>query len=294
MQYIWVLFILIYGIVKGLREGLKKKAMEKNSIIEVLFFYTLFGFFMTIPFSSDIFQVSALFHLVLIVKAAIIFVAWICALNSIKLLPLSIYSVIDMGRVIFAVLLGVLLLGEKLGIFQIIGIALVILGITIVNVKTKRGSEEKPSKKVIFLVLLSGILNSISSTMDKWLMATDTDRWLLGDAVISSAQVQFWYMLYLTIFYGLYIFFKNEKINVKKCIKSPWIWIMSIIFVLGDRCLFLANANPNSTVVVMTLIKQSSVLVTIFMGKLVFKEKHIAYRIFCAITIIAGIMISLI
>ncbi|MBQ7760451.1 MAG: EamA family transporter [Clostridia bacterium] len=294
MQYIWVLFILIYGIVKGLREGLKKKAMEKNSIIEVLFFYTLFGFFMTIPFSRDIFQVSALFHLVLIVKAGIIFVAWLCALNSIKLLPLSIYSVLDMGRVIFAVLLGVLLLGEKLGIFQIIGIALVILGITLVNLKTKRGVEEKPSKKVILLVLFSGILNSISSTMDKWLMATDTNRWLLGSAEISSAQIQFWYMLYLTILYGLYIFFKNEKVNVRKCVTSPWIWIMSLIFVLGDRCLFLANADPNSTVVVMTLIKQSSVLVTIFMGKLVFKEKHIAYRIFCAITIIAGIMISLI
>lgn len=294
MQYIWVLFILIYGIVKGLREGLKKKAMEKNSVIEVLFFYTLFGFLMTIPFSSDILQVSALFHLVIIFKSTIIFIAWICALNSIKLLPLSIYSVIDMGRVIFAVLLGVLLLGEKLGPFQIIGILLVIVGITLVNVKTKRGVDEKPAKKVIILVLISGILNAVSSTMDKWIMSTDTNRWLLGDSTISSAQLQFWYMLYLVLLYGAYIFFKNEKVNVRKCVSNPWIWIMSLIFVIGDRCLFLANANPNSTVVVMTLIKQSSVLVTICMGKLVFKEKHIAYRIFCAITIIAGIMISLI
>ena len=30
MQHIWILFILIYGIVKGLREGLKKKSDGKE------------------------------------------------------------------------------------------------------------------------------------------------------------------------------------------------------------------------------------------------------------------------
>ena len=132
-EYLWVFLILIYGIFKGLREALKKKAMETNSVIEVLFFYTLFAFLMTLPMSRDIFSVSLKYHLVLIVKSGIIFVAWLCALNSIKRLPLSIYSVIDMGRIVSAILLGVLFLGESLGVFQILGISLVIVGITLVN-----------------------------------------------------------------------------------------------------------------------------------------------------------------
>ena len=109
-EYLWVFLILIYGIFKGLREALKKKAMETNSVIEVLFFYTLFAFLMTLPMSRDIFSVSLKYHLVLIVKSGIIFVAWLCALNSIKRMPLSIYSVIDMGRIVSAILLGVLFL----------------------------------------------------------------------------------------------------------------------------------------------------------------------------------------
>ena len=40
----WMLLVLLYGVLKGAREILKKKALEKNTVMEVLFFYTLFGF----------------------------------------------------------------------------------------------------------------------------------------------------------------------------------------------------------------------------------------------------------
>lgn len=295
-EYLWVILILIYGIFKGLREGLKKKAMETNSIVEVLFFYTLFAFLMTIPMSisADLFDVSLKYHLVLIVKSGIIFAAWLCALNSIKRLPLSVYSVMDMGRIISAILLGVILLDEKLGVFQILGICLVIVGITLVNLKTKRGVDEKASKRVIILVAISGLLNSISSVMDKWLLSKEPNRFLFGDETIESAQLQFWYMLYLVSFYGVYILIKREKINVVKCVKCPWIWTLSLLFVVADKCLFIANSDPNSTVVVMTLVKQSSVLVTIGMGWLIYKEKNILWRIACAVLVIGGIMLSII
>lgn len=293
-EYLWVFLILIYGIFKGLREALKKKAMETNSVIEVLFFYTLFAFLMTLPMSRDIFSVSLKYHLVLIVKSGIIFVAWLCALNSIKRLPLSIYSVIDMGRIVSAILLGVLFLGESLGVFQILGISLVIVGITLVNLKTKQGVDEKASKKVILLVAISGLLNSVSSVMDKWLLSKEPNRFFLGDETIETPQLQFWYMLYLVLYYLGYIVVKREKVNVVKCVKCPWIWILSLLFVVADRCLFIANSDPNSTVVVMTLIKQSSVLVTIGMGWLLYKEKNILWRIVCAILVIGGIMLSII
>ncbi len=293
-EYLWVILIVIYGVFKGLREGLKKKAMETNSVIEVLFFYTLFAFLMTIPMSRDIFSVSFKYHIVLVLKSGIIFVAWLCALNSIKRLPLSVYSVLDMGRIISAILLGVLFLGESLGIFQLLGIVLVLIGITLVNLKTRQDVDEKASKRVIILVAISGVLNSVSSVMDKWLLSKEGGRFFFGDETIESSQLQFWYMLYLVGFYALYIIVKREKINVVKCVKCPWIWILSLLFVVADRCLFIANSDPNSTVVVMTLVKQSSVLVTIGMGWLIYKEKNIIWRICCAIMVIGGIMLSVI
>ena len=41
---VWILLVLLYGLLKGSREISKKKAMDKNSVMEVLFTYTLISF----------------------------------------------------------------------------------------------------------------------------------------------------------------------------------------------------------------------------------------------------------
>ena len=64
---------------------------------------------------------------------------------------------------------------------------------------------------------------------------------------------------------------------------------MSLSLVVGDRLLFEANASPSSEVTVMTIIKQSSVIVTVLLGWLIYKEKNIAYKLFCCLIVLAGI-----
>ena len=294
MEHLWIFLILLYGIFKGLREALKKKAVESNSVIEVLFFYTFFAFLMTIPFSQDVFSVSFKYHIAILIKSFAIFIAWLCALNSIKRLPISVYSVMDMGRMVFSILLGVVFLDENLNLPKIIGILLVVCGITLVNLKKKGKNGENSTLKVLPLVLISCILNAVSGTLDKFLLTPSADRWIYGEEVLTASQLQFWYMLYLASFYFIYILIKKEKINVKKCLTCPWIYILSIIFVIGDRALFIANSQANSTVIVMTLIKQSSVIVSIILGRLLYKEKNILYRTLCALLIILGIVVSVI
>ena len=68
---------------------------------------------------------------------------------------------------------------------------------------------------------------------------------------------------------------------------------MSLSLVFGDRLLFLANASPESQVTVMTVIKQSSVIVTILTGWIFFKEKNILFKLMCALIILCGIFISI-
>ena len=54
----------------------------------------------------------------------------------------------------------------------------------------------------------------------------------------------------------------------------------------------IANADPDSKVTVMTLVKQCSVLVTIAAGKILYKEKYILRKLFCAGIILAGIVLA--
>lgn len=229
-------------------------------------------------------------YLLIALKSFVIFAAWICSFNAIKKLPVSVMGILDLSRVIFATLMGVAFLGEVMGTLQIWGLAFVASGLLMLPLpnalmhKKNMPANEKESVKpgYVVLALISCILNAVSGTMDKYLMSTD----------MTSGQLQFWYMLFLVAYYGIYILIKRIHINWKSLLKNYWIWILSILFVLADRALFIANGYPDSKVTVMTLIKQSGCLVTILGGKFIFKEKNILYKLICAAVIIAGIVIA--
>ena len=77
-------------------------------------------------------------------------------------------------------------------------------------------------------------------------------------------------------------------------LKNKWVWLLALLFVLADKALFVANGMEGSRLTVMTLIKQSGCIVTILGGKIVFKEKNVGYKLFCAAVIIAGIVAGVI
>ena len=289
---IWMLCTLFYGLAKGAREICKKKALLKNGVMEVLFFYPLLSFVMVIPEVRNAGGLAYWQYLLIALKSFVIFIAWMCSFYAIKKLPVSVMGILDLSRVLFATVMGVVFLHETMRTNQVIGLICVAIGLVILPIPniiaTKRQNSDAQTEilrpLIVIIALLSCILNAVSSTLDKYLMSTD----------MTSGQLQFWYTLFMVVYYGIYILIKKIKIHWKELVKNHWIWIMSILFVLADRALFIANANADSKVTVMTLIKQSGCLVTIIGGKLVFKEKNILYKLFCAGIIVAGIVITVV
>lgn len=276
----WVLLTLAYGLLKGVREIVKKKSLQKSTVVEVLFFYTLFGFCFLLPGVKEAAAVPADQLGWIALKSFIIFIAWIASFKAIEKIPVSIYGILDLSRVMFATLLGVFILQEVLKVNQIAGLILVAGGLLMLKLK-KAKEPEVTGTLYVFLALLSCVLNAVSGLLDKLITRS-----------VTSGQLQFWYMLFLVLFYGLYLLFSPGKADWKGAVKNYWIWILSILFIIADRALFIANSIPESRVTVMTLVKQSGCLVTILAGKLVFKEKNIGYKLLCAGVIIAGIVIG--
>ena len=56
MENLWIFFVIIYSLLKGSRDGMKKAALKKSSSTEILFFYTLIGLVLILPFSKDAFS----------------------------------------------------------------------------------------------------------------------------------------------------------------------------------------------------------------------------------------------
>ena len=45
----WILFVLLYGFLKGAREVIKKKSLQGSTVMEVLVVYTVLAFLMVLP-----------------------------------------------------------------------------------------------------------------------------------------------------------------------------------------------------------------------------------------------------
>lgn len=313
----WMFLVLFYGVLKGVREVVKKKAMEKSTVMEVLFFYTFLAFLFVVPQAKEAGGLETKFYFYIALKSFVIFLAWIFSFKALEKMPISLYGVLDLSRVLFATCLGVFVLGEELGIFQVMGLIFVSAGLLLLKCQPGSLKEKKWQKKAqsgegvskeerkeadgqekleaqekatqkgdkvqtiyVIAAFASCMLNAFSGFMDKVLMKE-----------ISSSQLQFWYMLFLVIYYGIYILLTGTKLR-KTIWKNGWIWLLAILFVAADKALFVANGMEGSRVTVMTLLKQSGCVVTILAGKFIFKEKNVGYKLICAAVIVAGIVIG--
>lgn len=283
----WVWLVLLYGVLKGVREIVKKKALEKNSTIEVLFMYTFLSFVIVLPSAKLSMGVEPRFYLFIAAKAFVIFLAWMFSFQAIRRMPISLYGVLDLSRVLFATMLGVIVLQEVLGVFQVVGLIFVSAGLLLLKYRPGSVREaaalsgEAVEIKYVVLAFASCMLNAVSGLLDKILMRD-----------ISSFQLQFWYLLFLTLFYLAFILLTRTPVNWKRAVCNKWVWLLSLLIVVADRALFLANGMEGSRVTMMTLLKQSGCVVTILAGRFLFKEKNTTHKLVCAAVIIAGILIG--
>lgn len=285
---LWIWLVLLYGVMKGLREIVKKKALEKNSTLEVLFLYTFLAFLFVIPDAKHAMGLEFKYYFYIALKSFVIFLAWIFSFKAIKKMPISLYGVLDLSRVLFATLLGVIVLQEALGVFQTIGLVLVSSGLLLLKYrpgmfagKKTVSDHEHVDIKIVIMAFSSCLLNAVSGLLDKLLMKD-----------INSSQLQFWYLLFLTFMYLLFLLVTRTRVHMKSLLKNYWIWLLSIMIVIADRALFVANGMEGSRITVMTLLKQSGCIVTILAGRLLFKEKNTGHKLVCAVIILAGIVLG--
>ena len=294
----WIFLVFVYGIIKGLREICKKKSLEKNSVTEVLLVYTFLSLLICTPQIPNAVGLTVNQYLWIALKSFVIFIAWIAGFKAIKKLPISLCGVLDLSRVLFASLLGVVVLGEKITFFKGIGLLFVSVGLLFLKfnpfLKRDRVSsselnsiaiteEQKKSSNTFFICLafLSCILNAVSGLLDKILMKE-----------MNSSQLQFWYTFFLVVYYSIYALVRRVKIN-KGIWKNIWVWFLAVGIIVMDKALFIANGYPESQVTIMTMIKQSSVIIAILSGKFIFREKNILQKMICAAIIIIGILIGI-
>ena len=179
----WLGFALISALFLGLYDVSKKQSLKENAVIPVLWFNTLFCSLLMLPFTllswktglldGSIFYVPAAgweLHRLLMIKAFIVLGSWIFGYFGMKHLPITLFGPINATRPIIVLLGGLLLFGERLNLYQWIGVIIAVLSFYLLSVSGKKEGISFSHNKWVFCVIMATILGAVSALFDKYLL----------------------------------------------------------------------------------------------------------------------------
>jgi transporter family protein len=289
----WLILAFLSAFFLGCYDVSKKKSVQGNAVIPVLFFNTLFCTLLisplfilsrmawtpvveTIFYIPDI-TLHAHFHIFL--KSMLVLSSWIFGYFGVKHLPLTITGPISATRPVMTLSGALLLFGERLNFCQWTGVLLTIISVFLLSATGRKEGINFRHNKWILFMFLAAILGAASGLYDKYLMQR-----------YNSTAVQFWYNLYqcLLMFAVLVILWYPMR---KKTTPFRWkrsILLVSLFLSIADFVYFYALAQPDAMISIVSMVRRGSVVVSFAGGVLFFHEKNLKGKLLDLILIIIG------
>ena len=290
----WVLLAFLSAFLLGCYDICKKKSLDGNAVIPVLFLNTLISSFIFIPFiilsyCTDVLngtlfyvpQVSLAIHGKVFLKSFVVLSSWITGYFAVKNLPLTITGPIKATQPVLTLTGAMLIFGERLNLYQWIGVLLAILSFYMLSASGRKEGIHFMQNKWILYAVMSVIFGAISGLYDKHLMKS-----------LDVMTVQVWFNVYqLLMMIPVLILLWYPRRNQT----TRYVWKWSIVFVsvflaLADWVYFYALSDPDSMISIVSMIRRSSVLVTFAAGALFFHEKNLKSKAFDLFLVLLGMI----
>lgn len=290
----WVIQGIIAAVFLGLYDVFKKVAVNKNSVLPVLFFTVLVNVLICLPFvlgsrmSPEFFhdinfyipEITAREHWLIFIKSAIIVGSWILSFFAIKHLPITIVAPIRATGPLWTLIGALIIFHEQLNLIQYIGIFITLAFFFLFSTTGKREGIEFRRNKWVFFIIFGTLLSVSSGLYDKFIIRE-----------IDRLSVQVWFSIYqLVIMIPVMLFgwFPNrQKFNA-----FTWRWsipLISVSLIVSDYIYFYAVSNPESLISILSALRRGGVVIAFAFGALLFKEKNIKTKGLYLIGILAGI-----
>ena len=290
----WVLLAFVSAFLLGCYDICKKKSLNGNAVIPVLFFNTLISSAIFIPFvflsyftdvlDETIFyvpKVSLATHGSVMLKSVIVLSSWLTGYFAVKNLPLTIVGPIKATQPMITLSGALIVFGEHLNIYQWIGVLLSILSFFLLSVSGKKEGINFSHNKWIFYAVLSIIFGAISGLYDKYLMKS-----------LDVMTVQVWFNVYqflLMVPILMLLWYPRRE----QTTRFSWKWsiiFISLFLAMADWVYFYALSYPDAMISIVSMIRRSSVIVTFIAGALFFSEKNLKNKAFDLFLVILGMI----
>lgn len=297
----WLLLAFASAALLGCYDACKKKALNNNAVLNVLFLNTLFSSLIFLPFiilsyttpvlQGSIFEVATgswREHGYILVKSIIVLSSWAFGYWGMKHLPLTIVGPINATRPVMVLVGALLIFGERLNLYQWIGVVLAIGSFWMLSKSGKKEGIDFKHDKWIYFVVLAAVLGAVSGLYDKYLMAPVQ----AGGVGLDKMLVQSWYNIYQCIMMGMLLIFTRK---FAPAMRQTWHWhytiiLISIFLSAADFVYFYALSIPGALISVVSMVRRGSVLVSFAFGALFFHEKNLKSKVADLALILLGML----
>jgi len=294
----WLGFALLSALFLGFYDVSKKQSLKDNAVIPVLWLHTLFCSLIMLPFTvlsaktglldDSMFYVPTAgweLHRLIILKAAIVLGSWIFGYFGMKHLPITLFGPINATRPIIVLLGGLVLFGERLNIYQWIGVLIAIISFYMLSVSGRKEGINFTHNKWVLCVIMATILGAVSALFDKYLLVRFNNMFV-------QAWSNFYQLIQMTV-----VLFALWWPTRKSTTPFHWKWsiiLISVFLTLADYAYFCSLSSSLSMVSIVSMIRRSSVIVSFLCGALLFHEKNLRSKAVDLALVLLGLIFLLI
>ena len=278
----WLILAFMSAAFLGIYDSLKKKALRNNAVIPILFLNTLFSSLIFLPFiilseSTDLLD-DSIFHVgsggwethkFVVLKAFIVLSSWVLGYFGMKHLPLTIVGPINATRPVMVLIGALLFFGERLNVWQWIGVSLAIISFLLLSRSGKKEGIDFKHNHWIFMIVGAAVMGAVSGLYDKFLMAPVSE----GGVGLDRMMVQSWYNIYQCIMMLamlILLWWPKHKET------TPFHWDWAILFLsTADFVYFYALSVPAAMISIVSMVRRGSVIVSFLCGAVLFHEKNL-------------------
>ncbi len=291
----WLTLAFASAALLGLYDVAKKKALVGNAVLPVLLLNILFSTLFFLPallaselglgwFDDTLFAINSgtsTDHVLVAIKSCIVLSSWIFGYFAMKHLPITIVGPINATRPVMVLVGAMLIFGERLNLYQWIGVLLAGISLFLLSRSSKREGVDFSHNRWIFSIALAAILGAISGLYDRYIMQQ-----------LDPVFVQGWYNLYQLLLMSVIVALLWWP---RRHTTTPfrWSWaipLISIFLTLADFLYFYALQQPDAMISVISVIRRGSVIVSFLCGAIVFHERNLQAKIIDLIFIVVGLI----
>ncbi len=297
----WLLLAFLSAALLGCYDAFKKKSLQDNAVLPVLFLNTLFSSLIFLPFilcsswgdslRGTIFyvpQVGWEVHKYVLLKSVIVLSSWTFGYFGMKHLPLTIVGPINATRPVMVLIGALLVFGERLNGYQWVGVLLAIVSFFMLSRSGKKEGIDFKHDQYIYFVVLASLLGAISGLYDKYLMAPISE----GGIGLDRMVVQSWYNIYQLGMMSVVMMVLWWPIR-KTTSRFHWDWciiLISIFLSAADFVYFYSLSLEGAMISIVSMVRRGSVIVSFLCGALFFREKNLKSKAVDLLLVLLGMI----